>query len=133
VSAPSLVVDASVLLDSLLGTDQRGAAAREAITGHLITGPEHLAVETFHGIRGLALGKVVTRQAASRAVQRLSVLPIDTVASASLLARMWELRENVSGYDAAYVAAAEHLGLELLTRDAGIHRAPGLHCRLRWP
>lgn len=132
-SASSLVVDASVLLDSLLGTDERGAAAREAITGYAITGPEQLAVETFHGIRGLARGKVVTPEAASRAVGRLSALPIDTVESARLLARMWELRDNLSGYDAAYVAAAEHFDLELLTRDAGIHQAPGLRCRLRRP
>jgi predicted nucleic acid-binding protein len=132
-SSTSLVVDASALLDALLSPGERGRAAREAITGCAIAGPEHLRVETFHGIRGLVLGAVVTPEEGNRAVGRLAELPIHTAPSAALLERMWELRHNLSGYDAAYVATAEHLGLQLLTRDGAIHNAPGLRCQLRHP
>ena len=46
----------------------------------------------------------------------------------SLLDRVWELRDNLSAYDASYVALAELLGCNLLTADARLSRAPGIHC-----
>ena len=50
-----------------------------------------------------------------------------------LLERMWELRDNLSGYDAAYVAAAEHLEAPLVTTDKRLAAAPGLRCEVRTP
>jgi predicted nucleic acid-binding protein len=51
--------------------------------------------------------------------------------TARLLPRMWELRANLSGYDSAYVAAAESYDCPLLTSDARLARAPGLRCDVR--
>ncbi|MGH7868477.1 MAG: type II toxin-antitoxin system VapC family toxin, partial [Candidatus Dormibacteraceae bacterium] len=47
-----------------------------------------------------------------------------------LLDRVWELRENLTAYDAAYVALAERLGVSLLTADTGIARAPKIRCKV---
>jgi predicted nucleic acid-binding protein len=46
----------------------------------------------------------------------------------SMLDRVWELRDNLSAYDASYVALAELLGCSLLTADARLSRAPGIRC-----
>ena len=129
----SVVVDASVLLDALLDPAERGDAARSAITGHTMAGPEHLQVETFHVVRRLVMAGLVTEPAGHRAVTRLGLLAVQTVPTPALLQRIWQLRDNLTGYDAAYVAAAEHLQVDLLTRDEGIHTAADLNCRVRRP
>jgi len=46
---------------------------------------------------------------------------------------MWDLRDNLTGYDAAYVAAAEYLDVDLITRDRVLHAAPGVTCTVRRP
>lgn len=56
---------------------------------------------------------------------------IDLVTAAPLLTRMWELRSDVSGYDAAYLALAETFGCALVTADARLTRVPGLRCEVR--
>lgn len=132
-STADVVIDASVLLDALLDPAERGDAARGAIIGRTIAGPEHLRVETFHVIRRLVVARLVTEPAGQRAVTRLGKLPLRTVKTPALLERMWRLRDNLTGYDAAYVAAAEHLHVDLLTCDDGIHNAPGLNCAVRRP
>jgi len=53
--------------------------------------------------------------------------------TALLLGRMWELRDNLFGYDTAYVAAAEHLGVPLVTSDKRLAAAPGIRCEVRIP
>lgn len=132
-SPSSLVVDASVLVDALLDPAERGESAREAITGHAVAGPEHLQVETFHVLRRLVTAGLVAEPVGRRAVTRMGELTVQTVPTPALLERMWQLRDNLTGYDAAYAAAAEHLQVELLTRDEGIHAVPGLRCTLRRP
>lgn len=129
----SVVVDASVLLDALLDPAERGEAARGAIIGHVVAGPEHLLVETFHVTRRLVVSGLVSAPAGQRAVTRLGRLSVQTVPTPDLLDRMWQLRDSLTGYDAAYVAAAEYLHVDLLTRDGGIHGTPGLKCSLRQP
>jgi predicted nucleic acid-binding protein len=59
--------------------------------------------------------------------RRLGVARYPTV---SLLHRVWELRQNLSAYDAGYVALAEHLGCPLLTADSRLGRAPGVRCTI---
>ena len=72
-------------------------------------------------------------ETARRAVRRLTQAAITTVATAPLLDRVWELRANLSGYDAAYVAAAEHLGVCLVTTDRRLAAAPGPRCPISMP
>ena len=68
--------------------------------------------------------------AAERAIERLQGLRVDRHAHPPLLPRCWELRDNVTPYDAAYVALAEALGVPLLTADARLANAPGIRCEV---
>jgi predicted nucleic acid-binding protein len=123
-----VVVDASVLVDALTSGGPTGDRARAALRGARWAAPEHVRVEVFHAVRGRWLAGKLDRSAAETAVHRLARLAVETVPSEVLLDRMWELRDNLSGYDAAYVAAAEHLGVELVTADRWLNAAPGLRC-----
>lgn len=90
-------------------------------------------VETFHGIRGRVLDGKLPAAVGRLAVEHLGRIPLELVPTRLLLGRMWELRDNVSGYDAAYIAAAERLGVALVTFDKRLAAAPGLGCEVRVP
>lgn len=62
-----------------------------------------------------------------------SATALSSLTTAPLLDRMWELRANLSGYDAAYVAAAEHLGVCLVTTDRRLAAVPGPRCPISVP
>ena len=126
-----IVVDASALTEALTGdgTAGRAARARLARDSHWAA-PEHLVVETFHAVRGRLLGKKITPERAEDAVSALSALSIETVDVQRLLPRMWELRGNVSGYDAAYLAAAETFDCPLITGDARLSRCKVARCTI---
>ena len=123
-----VVVDASVLADALCGSGTTADAAREAIRGRRWAAPEHLRVETFSVIRGRTLGGKLTAEAGERAVRRLGAVVVRSLPCSTLLDRMWQLRANLSGYDAAYVAVAELLAVLLVSGDRRLATAPGLRC-----
>jgi predicted nucleic acid-binding protein len=126
-----IVVDASVIASMLVYTDDRGRKARTVMgRDSEWTAPEHWKVEAFSVMRGLALGGKLTDEQASRAVGRITRLGVDTVPVDDLLPRMWQLKANISAYDAAYVALAERRGLTLVTADAGLARASTAYCRV---
>jgi predicted nucleic acid-binding protein len=127
-----IVVDASVLAnaftdDGPIGDTGRAELARDAHWA----GPEHVIVETFSAVRGRYLGGKISKQRARDALEALASAAIELVRTTPLLPRMWQLRENVSGYDAAYVAAAEAHGCPLVTADARLTRTSGLSCEMR--
>lgn len=127
-----IVVDASVLANALtddgsVGTSGRSELARDAHWA----GPQHLVAEVFSAIRGRWLGRKITEQRAHDALTALAAATIDLMAVAPLLERMWELRSNVTGYDAAYLAAAETLDCTFVTADARMGRVPDLRCEIR--
>jgi predicted nucleic acid-binding protein len=123
-------VDSSVLIDAFSYLDEVGEHAREALGGARMVGPEHLRVEAFNGIHGLVLGGKLDLIGARGALDRLHHAAIKTVGTAELLDRMWDLRANFSGYDAAYVAAAEYLSIPLVTSDRRLAAAPGPRCAI---
>lgn len=124
-----IVVDASVLTTMLVYADRRGRRARSVLArDHEWSAPEHWMVEVFSAVRGLAIGRKVSARAAQRAVGRLPTLAIDHIGVGLLLPRMWELRDVVSGYDAAYVALAETRGVALVTADRRLARAANRFC-----
>lgn len=130
---PLVVVDASALLNAFATPGKEGGQARDLIYSHRLAAPEHLLVETFHGVRGRMMGGKLTPPLTKRALHRLAHLSVELVPTRLLLDRMWELRDNVSGYDAAYVAAAEHLEVPLMTSDRKLAAASGLRCEVRIP
>lgn len=126
-----IVVDASVIASMLVYSDDRGRKAR-AVMGRDTewAAPEHWKVEVFSVMRGLTLGGKVTGEMASRAVNRITRLGVDTVPVDDLLARMWQVKANISAYDAAYVALAERRSLTLVTADSKLARAASAYCRV---
>lgn len=126
-----IVVDASALANALLYNDDRGRKARAALARDVEwAAPDHWMTEVFSVVRGLTLGRKISEDTAAHTVERLPRIGIDTVRIADLLPRMWQLRSNVSGYDAAYVALAEARGLPLVTADRRLAQAALDRCRI---
>ena len=127
-----IVVDASVLTDALVDDAAPGQAARGALgTDDRWAAPDHLVVETFSAVRGRVLGGKVTAVRGAQAVDALAVLRVDLVQAAGLVSAMWAMGENVSAYDAAYVALARSLGCPLVTADRPLARASAGRCAVR--
>lgn len=127
-----IVIDASTLTNALTDDGSVGQAgqAQLARDAHWAA-PEHLVVETFSAIRGLYLGGKISRQRALDALDTMMASTIDSLGTAALVPRMWQLRDNLSGYDAAYVAAAETYGCPLVTADVRLARSGDLRCEVR--
>lgn len=125
------VIDASALVELLLGTP-RGLLVAEALEDeeeslHM----PHLAdVEVAHVLRRLVAIKALPERIAGAAIADLQDLDIDRHAHDPLLERIWELRGNVSAYDAAYLALAEVLEATLLTCDRKLAKAAGRTVRV---
>lgn len=126
-----IVVDASAMSTMLVYTDDRGRKARAALARDIEwVAPEHWKAEVFSVVRVLTLGRKITEAWASGVVSLLPRVGVKTVSLDDLLPRMWELRGNVSGYDAAYVALAEARGVTLVTADGKLARAAMSFCRV---
>ena len=124
------VVDASILTAFYAADDPgRELVAARLASGDALFAPAPIDAEVVSALRGLsktnsALGAVVPG-----ALRHLAGFPIRRVALAPLLERMWELRDNVTLYDAAYVALAERLEARLVTSDRKLAAAPGPRCQ----
>jgi predicted nucleic acid-binding protein len=119
-----IVVDASAAVSALLNA----GPARRALAREPLHAPHLIDSEVANALRRqLAAGRIDAGQgwAALNVLRRLAVT---RHAAFSLADRVWELREQLSAYDAAYVALAEALDASLLTADARLARAPGLRC-----
>lgn len=127
-----IVVDASVLVNVLTDDEAPGDVAQaELARDSRWVAPEHVRAETFSAVRGRVLGGKITLARGAEAVDALAALDIQAIAYSTIHRRMWELRENVTGYDAAYVAAAELKNCPLVTADGALARATGPRCEIR--
>ena len=125
-----LVVDASVLAPVVADAGSDGQRFRERLRGEKLIGPDLLRVEVASVLRRHAGNGNLTARQAKAAIDDLLAFPITVYPTAPLLQRVWELRPNVSAYDACYVALAEAVGFPLLTADRRLANAPGLRCAL---
>jgi len=125
-----LVVDASALAPALADDGPDGDTARTRLRGESLVAPELIDLETTSVIRRQLQAGHLDARRAELALTDLIELPLRRAAHRPLLARCWELRQNVTVYDAAYVALAELLDVVLLTADARLAKAPGLDCQL---
>ena len=127
------VVDASVaaflFIDPADDARADQALARLNRDGEWLV-PEHWRLELFSFIRGLGRSGQLDKGEAQYAVTRLEHLEAHVVPTPLLLPRMWELRDSLSGYDAAYVAAAEFYGCALVTADTRIARSGAARCQI---
>lgn len=127
-----IVLDASVLANAFTDDGPVGLAARAELARDVHwAAPEHLGVEVFSAIRGRWLGRKISEQRARDALTALASSTVDLVPIGHLLERMWDLRNNVSGYDAAYIAVTETLDCALVTADGRLGRVSGLRCEIR--
>jgi len=119
-----VVVDASVLVDALL----IDGAARARLAEANLQAPDLIDAELLSVLRRLVLADRLPEQHALQALATSQRLGLRRHASRQLWPRAWELRTNLTAYDALYVALAEQLDATLLTADARAARAPGLRC-----
>jgi predicted nucleic acid-binding protein len=123
-----LVADASIIASAVADGGRDGIRYRQRLRAQQIAAPDLLRVEVLSVIRRqLSLGTLDVDQA-DRAVDDLLDLPIAVYPTTSLIRRIWDLRNNLTAYDACYVALAEALGCTLLTADVKLFRAPGTRC-----
>lgn len=126
-----IVVDASTLANMLVFADARGRRARVVLAQDTEwAAPEHWMAEVFSVVRGLSLGRKISQRQADRAVDRLPMFGVEPVPLAGLIPRMWQLRANIGGSDAPYVALAERRDLTLVTSDARLAKAATEYCRV---
>ena len=103
---------------------------REQLREEAIAAPHVVDLEVVIALRRLLHRGELSLAAAERAIGTLQRLRIERHTHPELLPRIWDLRENVTPYDAAYVALAEALGVPLLTADARLADAPGIRCEV---
>lgn len=91
----------------------------------MIAAPELLLTETLQVLRRLVRTGSLTNAEAQRAIANLKELDLAYYGHGHLVDRIWELRNNMSAYDATFISLAEYLGAPLITADERLARAPG--------
>lgn len=125
-----LVVDASALAPALADDGADGDTARARLRGQSLVAPELVDLETTSVIRRQLRGGHLDARRAELALADLVSLPLQRAPHRPLLARCWALRQNLTVYDAAYVALAELLDVVLVTADTRLSSALGVSCQL---
>ena len=95
-----------------------------------VAAPALIDLEFTNVMRGLLTKGAISLRGAEVAIAEFLRAPIQRYRHESLVPRVWQLRQNLTAYDAAYVALAEALGMDLLTIDRGIGGASGIRCRV---
>lgn len=121
-----IVLDASAAVLALLNDGE----ARRALATETVVVPHLADSEVTHALRAQVLRGRVEADDAHVALVRWARLGLRRFAVVGLLARVWELRDNLTAYDATYVALAEALGCGLVTADARLAHAPGPLCTI---
>jgi predicted nucleic acid-binding protein len=119
------VVDASAAAEYLLRTSL-GLRVAEIIEGSLLSAPELLDVEVLSVFRRAVLRRELREERALRAIDDLMDWPIDRIPHKSLVWTAWQHRNNVTAYDAFYVAVARLSNAPLITADGPLADAPAL-------
>lgn len=123
-----IVADASVLVVALADDGPDGDQARARLHGELLAMPELADLEVASVLRRQMKAGLLDARRARLAVEDLAALPARRAPHRPLLPRCWELRDNLTIYDAAYVALAEAMSITLLSGDQRLARAPGPQC-----
>lgn len=126
-----IVVDASAMIELLLVTPA-ALTIEERIfgSGETLHAPHLIDLEIAQVLRRYCAAGDLSSQRAEEALEDFMILGVFRYPHEVLLPRVWELRHNVTAYDAAYVALAEALSAPLLTRDARLAAAPGHNARI---
>ncbi len=125
----TLVIDASTVVAGLVDSGADGSWAEALLVSDALAAPHLMIAEAANILRRSAAAGLISREQASLAHADLLELRVELFPYAPFAARIWALRDNVTCYDAWYVAVAEALGAPLATLDARLANAPGPHCR----
>jgi predicted nucleic acid-binding protein len=128
-----VVCDASALVALLLDAGPDGRWATDELSDADLAAPSLIAYETANIIRRHERATHISSDQAAQAHTDLLDLPIEHWPYELLAPRAWQLRHNLSSYDASYVALAELTSSTLVTLDRRIGEAPGLRCTVRTP
>lgn len=123
-----IVVDASVVAVALGDDGTEGMSLRDRLRGERLLAPQLLDLEVLSVWRRLVSAEVMTPERARLAVDDLAAIPLERAPHDMLTHRCWDLRHNLTAYDAAYVALAEILDITLVTADRRLATAPGVRC-----
>lgn len=121
-----IVIDASAVVLGLLNDGDARAVLRDGT----VACPHLVDSEVTHALRSQVLRGDLDAAHAGRAIDVWSRLGLTRHDVHGLLGRIWEMRENLSAYDATYVALAEALDVPLVTADGRLGRAPGPRCAI---
>ncbi|MDY7093016.1 MAG: type II toxin-antitoxin system VapC family toxin [Acidobacteriota bacterium] len=127
------VVDASVLVSVLLDSGAEGQWSEEVVAAKFLAAPQLAVVETLNILRRLEAAHQIQPLEAASAQCELQDLTIELLPIRPFENRIWELRHNLTCYDAWYVAAAEVLQLTFATLDRRLASASGPRCSFHLP
>jgi predicted nucleic acid-binding protein len=126
-----IVLDASILAHVIGDDGSDGELARELVANEpAVSLPDLADVETASVLRKRWLADDLDARRFAAAIEDLAALPFPRYPALPFLRRAYELRENLTPYDAVYVALAEALGCTLVTADRRLARAPGVGCAI---
>lgn len=123
-----IVIDAPAEIAVLLniGAEVEGIRERISRPGETLHVPHLFEIEVLYALRSLNLRGTVSSERAQLALSRLRDTQLTRYPHMYLIERIWALRENLTAYDAGYVALAEALDAPLVTMDARLAQAPGI-------
>ena len=120
----SFVIDCSAAIDSFRHPHLH------ALPDSNFYAPELIDIEYANALRGLVTRGEVTEQAADQLIELWAQMDVFRSSHRLLLSRVWELRNNLSAYDATYVVLAERLQIPLITTDRRLARAAAAYCEV---
>ena len=129
----SVVVDASVLVAAAVDSGPEGRWAERLVETEPLSAPLLAHVEATNILRRLELAGLIASSMATAAQRDLMQLDMDLFPFEPFSERVWELRTNLTSYDAWYVAVAELIAAPLATLDTKLPRAPGPRCQFLLP
>ncbi len=129
----TLVVDASLVVSALVDGGVTGSWAESLLTGEPLSAPDLMPVEVANILRRAAAAGEISGDVAAMAHSDLLDLRVEYFPYGPFASRAWELSENVTCYDAWYVALAEFLGSRVATLDLRLARAAGPRCGFETP
>lgn len=126
-----IVLDASIVVELLLNLPlSEQVRDRIADPDVALHAPQLITIEVLHVLRRRVASGITTAEEGSLAAEALSQLDLNHHDHQLLARRIWQLRDNVTAYDAAYLALAELLDAPLLTADARLAHAPGSRAKV---
>lgn len=129
----TVVVDASLVVSALVDSGAEGTWAEKWLVNEPLAAPHLMPVEVANILRRAAAAGRISDDTASMAYSDLQALRVDLFSYEPFAERIWDLRGNVTAYDAWYVALAEDLDATLATLDGRLTAAPGPRCAFATP